>query len=203
MHGTILHAFTLVAACALAGPALGAEAAADSPTPRKPTMTDPLHAGLSAAKGDFDFLAGEWRITNRRLTGRDANGAEVWDIFEGEATVHRLLDGLVSVEELRIPARGFSGMGLRMFDPKKGLWSDHWVNGKHTAIAGEPTYGGFNAQREGIFQGDDTDDKGRPIRVKGQWDRITPTSCRWWQGTSRDGGATWEINWSMEWTRVR
>jgi uncharacterized protein (DUF885 family) len=161
-----------------------------------------LHAGLTAAKGDFDFLAGEWRIAQRRLTGRDANGAEIWDTFEGEATVHNLLGGAVSVEELRIPARNFAGMGLRMFDEGRGLWSDHWVNGQQTVIAGEPMYGGFSAEREGIFQSDETDDQGQPLRVKGVWDRITPTSCRWWQATSRDGGATWQPNWFMEWTRM-
>jgi hypothetical protein len=178
-----------------------------TPTPRASPMNKdhPLHAGLSAGKGDFDFLAGEWRIAQRRFTGRDASGAEVWDEFEGEATVHKLLDGAVSVEELRIPARNFSGMGLRLFDEKKGLWSDHWVNGKQTVIEGEPMYGGFTgvaAQREGIFQSDDTGDDGKPVRVKGVWDRITPTSCRWWQATSRDGGATWQLNWTMDWTRV-
>lgn len=165
-------------------------------------MSDNLHTGLTAHRGDFDFLTGEWRIAQRRLTGRDATGAEIWDVFEGEATVHALLGGAVSVEELRIPARNFSGMGLRMFDEKKGLWSDHWVNGKQTVISGEPMYGGFSAEREGIFQSDETDDQGKPLRVKGVWDRITPTSCRWWQASSRDGGATWEPSWFMDWTRA-
>ena len=54
---------------------------------------------------DFDFLSGSWKIRNRQLK----DGA--WDEFEGEATVHGLLAGVASVEELRIPARNFSGMG--------------------------------------------------------------------------------------------
>lgn len=54
----------------------------------------------------------------------------------------------------------------------------------------------------GTFTADDKDGD-TPIKVKGVWDRITPTSCRWWQAISRDGGATWQENWFMDWTRVR
>ena len=41
-----------------------------------------------------------------------------------------------------------------------------------------------------------------PIKVRGVWDRITRTSCRWHQAVSRDGGNTWDVNWWMDWTRV-
>jgi len=37
---------------------------------------------------------------------------------------------------------------------------------------------------------------------RGVWDRITPQSCRWSQGSSRDGGKTWDDSWFMDWTRV-
>ena len=71
----------------------------------------PLPAKPRAGKpGDFDFLAGEWRIRHRMLT------AKGWIRFEGEATCWTILKGVGSVEELRIPARDFSGMGLRMLD---------------------------------------------------------------------------------------
>jgi hypothetical protein len=53
----------------------------------------------------------------------------------------------------------------------------------------------------GTFIADDADD-GQPIKVRGVWDRITPTSCRWHQAVSRDGGKVWEENWFMDWVRV-
>ena len=53
----------------------------------------------------------------------------------------------------------------------------------------------------GLFESDDEDD-GRPIKVRGVWDLITPRSCRWQQGVSRDGGKSWDVTWSMDWTRV-
>jgi hypothetical protein len=40
------------------------------------------------------------------------------------------------------------------------------------------------------------------IIVRGAWDRITPTSCRWYQALSRDAGITWQETWVMHWRRA-
>jgi hypothetical protein len=61
-------------------------------------------------------------------------------------------------------------------------------------------WGGFE-NGVGTWIADDTDD-GAPIKVRGVWDRITPSSCRWHQAVSRDGGKTWQENWFMDWTRA-
>lgn len=157
---------------------------------------NPALAGQPSASGvagDFNFLDGEWKIRNRRLQ----EGS--WDEFEGEATVHSILNGLVSVEELRIPARDFSGMGLRVLDLEKKLWADYWVNGK-AGVQHGPTWGGF-VSGIGTWESNDTDN-GSAIIVRGVWDRITPDSCRWYQAVSSDGGNTWQENWIMHWTRA-
>lgn len=152
---------------------------------------------MQGKAGDFDFLAGEWAISHRRK--RTPGGAE-WDTFTGEASCWTILGGIGSVEELRIPARNFSGMGLRLLDVEAGVWSDFWVNARSGVLTTPGTTGGF-VDGVGTFEADDLDD-GAPIKVRGVWDRITPTSCRWSQATSRDGGATWDENWIMDWTRV-
>jgi hypothetical protein len=144
--------------------------------------------------GDFDFLAGEWRIANRRLK---APGE--WDAFPGEATVTPILGGVGSVEELRIPARGFAGMGLRLLDVKEGVWRDFWVNAK-SGVLTPPGMPGHFVDGAGVFEADD-EDQGQPIKVRGIWDQITPKSCRWRQMISRDGGKSWETNWEMAWLR--
>jgi hypothetical protein len=144
--------------------------------------------------GDFAFLAGEWKISHRRLT----NGA--WDEFDGEATVWTILGGVGSVEELRIPARQFSGMGLRLLDVDKRVWTDFWVNARSGVLA-PPGMTGVFVDGAGTFQAIEYED-GKPITVRGVWDRITPTSCRWHQAVSRDGGKTWEENWFMDWKRA-
>ena len=178
---TVLGAAAVGAAALLAGAQPSAAAAAAKPTPGKP--------------GDFNFLAGEWRIKHRRLPP----GAKEWDVFEGEATCWTILGGVGSVEELRIPARNFSGMGLRLLDVTNLVWSDFWVNAKSGVLTTPGVTGSFE-NGAGIFISDDVDD-GKPIKVRGLWDQITPNSCRWSQSVSRDGGATWADNWVMQWTR--
>ncbi|ESQ76169.1 hypothetical protein [Asticcacaulis sp. AC402] len=146
--------------------------------------------------GDFDFLTGEWRIKNRQLKNADTGE---WIEFDGEATVVSILKGVVSVEELRIPARDFSGMGLRVLDIEQKVWKDYWVNAKSGALGSEGVPGVFS-DGAGVF---DSVDPARPSEIwRGVWDQITPTSCRWYQAVSKDGGKTWQDNWIMAWTRI-
>jgi hypothetical protein len=151
----------------------------------------------SATAGDFHFLAGEWKISHRRLR---TSGSDDWDVFEGEATCWDILGGAGSIEELRIPARNFAGMGIRLLDVQQRVWVDHWVNGS-VGVLTLPGMSGVFKNGEGTFEADDLDGE-QPIKIRAVWDRITPTSCRWYQAISRDGGATWEENWLMDWLRA-
>lgn len=181
--GMLGAAAMLSAACtqiAVAAPQLAA-----APTRRPPP----------GKAGDFSFLTGEWKINHRRMK---APGD--WDVFEGEATVVEILAGVGSIEELRIPARNFSGMGLRLLDIDNQTWNDFWVNGRSGVLTTPGQTGGFE-NGAGVFEADDVDGD-QPIKVRGVWDEITPSSCRWWQAISRDGGKTWEENWVMKWVRV-
>ncbi|QDQ27920.1 hypothetical protein FNU76_17095 [Chitinimonas arctica] len=171
------------AALAADGPALDTV----PPLPRQPTPGKP---------GDFDFLAGEWKIRHWRLPA----GATEWDRFEGEATCWTILGGVGSVEELRIPARNFSGMGLRLLDVEKKQWSDFWVNGRSGVLAPPGLTGSFE-NGVGLFWAEE-EEAGRKTISLGIWDRITPRGCRWRQAVSEDGGRTWAHNWVMEWRRA-
>ncbi|MFN0184347.1 MAG: hypothetical protein ACKVQR_11075 [Aquabacterium sp.] len=185
------------AAAQTAGAAAGAPFVPDTSTPALPgpAMRSPPVATRTPGKaGDFDFLNGHWKIHNRRQRA----GAE-WDIFEGEASCWSILGGVCSIEELRIPARQFSGMGLRLLDVKQRVWSDFFVNAAFGLIGPSGMPGSFE-DGAGIFEADD-EDNGKPIKIRGVWDLITAQSCRWQQGVSRDGGRTWEVNWSMDWIK--
>jgi hypothetical protein len=181
--GAAAGAAALLASAGATGDAAPAATAVAGPTPGKP--------------GDFDFLAGSWRIKQRRLPP----GAKDWDVFEGEATCWSILGGVISIEELRIPARNFSGMGLRSLDVTNRVWYDYWVNSRSGVLGTAGVAGSFE-NGAGVFISDDVDGDNKPIKVRGLWDRITPNSCRWSQSVSRDGGKTWDDNWVMEWSRV-
>jgi hypothetical protein len=155
--------------------------------PSKPTPGKP---------GDFKFLDGEWRIKHFwRATPKDE-----WISFEGEATCWSIMGGVGSVEELRIPVRDFHGMGLRLLDLEKRVWSDYWVNAKSGALGRDGQTGSFEGGA-GIFIGNDTQD-GKPIKAGGVWDQITANSCRWRQVVSNDDGKTWAHTWVMHWKKV-
>lgn len=145
--------------------------------------------------GDFDFLTGEWTIKNRRL--KDGT-KDVWEEFEGGATVHRVMKGQASIEELRANGK-FLGMGVRVWNPEDKKWADHWT-GYYNGVVNPPQMGEF-IDGEGVFISDEEVD-GVKWLYRGVWDRITPTSCRWHQSSSSDGGNTWERNWYMDWARV-
>ena len=158
------------------------------PVPRLPTEPTP------GKPGDFGFLDGRWRI--RHLKRR----ADRWDRFDGEARCWSLLGGVGHVEELLIPARDFSGLGLRLLDVERRQWSDHWVNAKSGVVTTPGQTGSFE-NGAGLFASSYEDD-GRAVLTMGIWDRIGPGVCRWRQVYSRDGGSTWLHDWVMHWRRT-
>ena len=181
--GAVLLAGLPASRAAAMAPALDAI----PPQPLKPTPGKP---------GDFDFLTGEWRIHH----WQPKKDSTEWIEFDGGATVTGILAGIASIEELRIPARNFSGMGLRLLDVEKKVWSDFWVNSRSGVLAPPGVTGSFE-NGAGIFISDDEED-GKPLKVAGIWDLITLASCRWRQALSRDGGKTWEQTWIMHWRRA-
>jgi len=149
---------------------------------------------------DFAFLAGRWRVQHRRLALRLA-GCTDWIEFAGTSRMQHALAGQVNVDdnELALPTGPYRALTLRAFDPISATWAIWWLDSRHPHHLDPPVVGRFEAG-VGTFYGDDVLD-GRPIRVRFLWHDITPTSCRWEQAFSADGGATWETNWVMTFTR--
>lgn len=75
------------------------------------------------------------------------------------------------------------------------------MNAKSGALGAAGLTGRFE-DGVGLFTAEDVDAEGKPIRVRGVWDQITGRSHRWRQGVSRDGGASWEDNWFMDWVKA-
>ncbi|MFN0099012.1 MAG: hypothetical protein ACKVS7_10090 [Gemmatimonadaceae bacterium] len=175
-----------------------AEAAAEATAEQRRGTSPTPHAPPGTGKpGEFDFLQGSWNISHRFRKFADK---EEWDLFKGEATCWTILAGVCSVEELRIPDRGFSGLGLRLLEVEKKIWSDFWVNAKSGVLTSPGTTGSF-VDGTGIFISDEKDGE-TPIKIRGMWDNISKTTCRWTQSVSRDDGKSWRDSWIMDWTRA-
>src|SRR5262249_40378072 len=63
-----------------------------------------------------------------------------------------------------------------------------------------PTVGRFENGRGEFYDWEEYDE--RMILVRNVWKDITPTSCRFEQSFSDDGGKTWELNWVATDTRI-
>jgi len=148
-------------------------------------------------KHDFDFLAGTWAGENRRLKKRWV-GSDDWDVFPGNLRCALHMDGLVNVEEVVFPTKGFTGMAVRLFDHVERRWSIYWINSER-AVFYPPMRGGFTGDH-GVFFGEEPDD-GQLVKVQFRWTRRGRDSARWEQAFSRDG-TSWEWNWSCDFTRT-
>ena len=96
------------------------------------------------------------------------------------------------------PMGPYHAEGLRRLDPKTGLWSIWWWDGRSVDID-PPVIGRFE-NRVGTFCGD-SELGGKTIRVRYIWDMPTAGVPRWQQAFSPDNGATWETNWFMDFRR--
>jgi hypothetical protein len=150
---------------------------------------------------DFDFLAGRWRVRNERLRRRLA-GCDDWQSFDAIVESRPILGGLGNIDEFvtdEFDAEVYIGMALRLFDGATRRWSIWWSSNRRGVLE-PPVVGGF-ADGVGRFEGDDVHD-GRPVRVRFVWTDIGADHARWEQAFSADGGATWEVNWRMQFRRM-
>jgi hypothetical protein len=154
-----------------------------------------------AARSDFDFFLGRWRVAHRRLKKRLA-GNDDWEEFNGTSHCLALLGGIVNVNESLVNRGGGSyyGMGLRAFDASSNTWADWYLDGRKPTHIDVPGTGRF-AQGVGTFVSEETFE-GRPVVVRGLWRDITARSFTWEQAFSPDAGQSWETNWVMRHTRI-
>lgn len=170
-------------------------------------MTDPhdiaiLDIPTSNGRGDFDFLVGRWTVQHHRLQKRLA-GCTTWDDFTGTSQLWLVMDGLGTVDDnwLDAPSGAYRAATLRAYDTTQRHWCIWWLDGRFAPQMDTPMRGGFGADGVGRFYADE-DFEGRPIRVRFVWSHITPRSARWEQAFSVDRGATWEVNWVMDFERA-
>ena len=160
--------------------------------PGDPSTTGDLH--------DFDFLRGRFNVRHHRLKERLVGNTE-WEDFAGTSELWTTLGSHGTVDDnwLDLPAGAYRAMGARAFDPKTKQWAIWWLDAR-TPNVDPPVRGGFK-DGVGTFIGDDML-RGKPIKMRFQWSKITATTAHWEQAFSPDGGATWETNWTMEFSRA-
>lgn len=149
---------------------------------------------------DFDFEIGTWKTHVSRLV-QPLTGSKTWVEYEGTSVVKKLWDGGANVVLLDVkgPKGRIEGLSLRLYNPESRQWSLNFAN-RALGTLDKPTIGQFDNGR-GEFYSQETLN-GRAILVRFVISDITPTSCRFEQAFSADGGKTWEVNWIATDTRI-
>lgn len=150
---------------------------------------------------DFDFVIGDWHVHHRRLKAR-LTGCTEWESFDGLSSTHKTLGGFGNVEDNQIflPGGSYRALALRSFDAQARSWSIWWLDGRSPGALDTPVVGRFT-DGVGVFFAEDTLN-GLPIRVRFTWRTSPEGHPRWDQAFSADQGATWEVNWEMEFVRL-
>lgn len=157
--------------------------------------------GENDGRHDFDFFAeGLWNVSHRRRKSFLA-GATEWDSFPGTVTTRTFLNNLGTIDEneIRAPAGTYRGSTLRLFDPMTHLWSVYWIDGRSGLL--EPAARGRWEDGRCELLSDDSF-QGRPIKLRQIYSRPSESNPHWEQAMSADGGATWETNWHMDYSRA-
>lgn len=158
------------------------------------------NAERPAGASDFDFLHGSWQVANAQLVSR-LTGSDEWERFDALGDCRPILGGIGNIDDFRPSGAGwagFEGASLRLFNPATALWSIYWADNVRCTLF-PPLVGRFS-DGVGEFYGDDQHE-GVPVRVRFRWSWRGAITARWEQAFSADGGATWETNWIMRFTR--
>jgi hypothetical protein len=154
----------------------------------------------SAGARSFDFLHGSWKVIHRKRRKRLAGDSD-WFDFPGDLTVGPILAGLGNFDDNRLadPGGAYQAHSLRIFNPATGLWSIWWLDSRFPALDA-PVVGRFDGAKGSFFVDDNLD--GRPIRVRTTYESLGDRTAQWTQAFSPDAGASWEVNWIMDFTRA-
>jgi hypothetical protein len=159
-----------------------------------------MQSNTASSPADFDFVIGSWNVAHRKLQERLANCDE-WIEFSGTSETRKILGGLGNIEDnaLELPEGMYRAVALRSYDPFKKAWAIWWLDGRAPWTIDTPVIGTF-VDGVGLFYADEMFN-GKPIRIRFTWTRVSTDDLRWEQAFSQDAGATWETNWTMQFTR--
>ena len=152
-----------------------------------------IAASVTSSRNDFDYLVGNWNISNRTLK-EPLSGSDEWQTFDATQECRVILLGLGNFDIFHTEFGGkpFEGFTARLFDPQTRLWTIYWADSDAMKL---------DDGKVGSFDGDEGDFFGREIVagkdviVKFHWDKRNPKAPIYSRAFSADAGRTWEWNW--------
>jgi len=169
--------------CLLSGCLLGALVANAVP-PEAVKQRDGQH--------DFDWDIGSWKVHVRRLL-HPLTGSTTWVEYDGTDVVRNVWSGRANLGEVELdgPSGHLELLTLRLYNPETHQWSMN-ISNSAVGVLSPPAIGGFQGGHGQFY--DREDYNRRTILVRFEVSVLTPTSCRFEQAFSVDGGKSWELN---------
>jgi hypothetical protein len=136
----------------------------------------------------FDFWIGEWDLTWTNAEG---------NIDKGTNRISKILDGKVIQENFSDAEGSFKGMSISVYNPTKKTWHQAWADN-------QGGYYDFEGQVEGekrIFRTQMKELNGEKIIRRMVFHKINFNSFTWDWEISRDGGATWHLQWRINYLK--
>lgn len=158
----------------------------------------PVSSALPAESRQFDFWVGEWDV-NLRVRQPDLTWA---DTHRATARIYPILAGKALLELWSEDAEdGIKGYSLRYFDTAREEWV-LWLNWPGANRSGSSTLAGTFRHGRGEFFSTGTQPDGTQSISRYTFSDITPSSLRWDDAFSSDGGDSWTNRWVMEFSRT-
>lgn len=151
-------------------------------------------------KTDFDFFIGAWNVKNRRLKER-LNACGEWVEFGGEIEVRKTLNGFANVDEYKSSINGeeFHAATMRVFNPFEKKWSIYWLDTFSYELI--PQVEGEFINGRGEFYGEELF-KGERVKLRFLWTQTSDKLVHWSQAYYDVKNDTWEINWTMDFSKI-
>ncbi|MFA5834561.1 MAG: hypothetical protein WDA22_13870 [Bacteroidota bacterium] len=140
----------------------------------------------------FDFWVGEWDLTWKDPDGSTASGRNL---------ITKILDGKVIQENftgLTGQSKGYKGQSNSLLDNRTGVWMQTWVDNQSSYLPFTGGAEGANRFFEHEFMKD-----GKLHRGKMIFRNITKDAFVWGWMKSIDNGKTWNIEWSINYQRIK
>ncbi|MEP6938344.1 MAG: hypothetical protein ABI846_01165 [Rudaea sp.] len=161
-----------------------------SPAPAADPATNAADTDRDGSR-DFDFNFGVWKTQIKRKVHPLTTSGETIEL-SGTVSVRKVWGGRALLEEIETqgPKGPWEGLSLFLYKPGAHQWSQTFIGSKGGAFSGG-LIGGFKDGRGELYAADTFD--GRAILVRGVWSDVRPTSHRYEESYSADGGKTWDV----------
>lgn len=136
----------------------------------------------------LDFWLGEWRVS--------------WEGGSGTNTITRDHDGHVIRESFDArSALDFRGESLSVYDAKRKLWRQTWVDtdGDYWAFEGGSTL--VDDKSAFVLETDDVVD-GEAVKLRMVFFDIAEDGMNWRWESSKDTGNSWTLRWLIRYSRA-